>query len=828
MNIRHRIMLLVVMTFIAIASIGGYAIYQSRKNATEVRMVTEGVVPSALASADLVSQLKDVQLAAMTFLFSPDQSLAEQTRDKLLAKEALLKQSVDQQAKVANNSAQSGLCAQTQESLANYFEAINGTIKVKLEGQTEMATAIFYASVTEYQREIEQIVDTLRIEKNRTKDSAILALNEGLVATTTTISAVTVVTILILTTLGILLYRQITGPIGRMQAMMSEIATSQDFSHRLPVKRQDEIGRSIMAFNVMIEKIQESSAQLKQKNIDIQAMLQNIPQGILTITEGNRVHPEYSAYLETIFETQDIAGGNLMDLVFSNTHLGTDSLSQVEAAVCACIGEDVMNFEFNQHVLVGEIEKRMADGRLKILNLDWSPITDDTGTIVRLMLCVRDVTELRKLTAETHKQKRELEIIGEILGVSQEKFNDFILGAIEFIDENERIIRQHPRADAEAIAHLFRNMHTIKGNARTYGLHHLTNILHEAEQLYQELRKPRPDIVWYQPTLLDELASVREAVEHYANVNDMTLGRKGPGRRGSVERYLMVEKERIRETLHRLETVNTTDLHALIAVRDEVRRILRLLGTEQLGEALAGVLESLPSLAQELGKEVPTVKIQDNGYVVHNQASGLLKNVFVHLIRNAVDHGLEIPEVRYSQGKPAAGTIYLHMHVTTGMLQIALSDDGRGMALGRIRQIAIDKGFITAEDVLSDEEIAALIFRPGFSTAEKVTEVSGRGVGMDAVQNFVKREQGKIEIRFTDQAVGADFRQFQIVVCLPDTLAVKADGGYAYYPDSIHQPDFGLAVHAENSIEDVKSKGAGHAPIRLVSHHADTVVRQNA
>ena len=87
--------------------------------------------------------------------------------------------------------------------------------------------------------------------------------------------------------------------------------------------------------------------------------------GTVTIADGNKIHPEYSAYLETIFETKDIVGRDLMDIVFSNTNLGADTLSQIEAVGGACIGEDIMNFEFNQHLMVGEIEKVMCSDDFK-------------------------------------------------------------------------------------------------------------------------------------------------------------------------------------------------------------------------------------------------------------------------------------------------------------------------------------------------------------------------------------------------------------------------------------------------------------------------------
>ncbi|SFN05066.1 Four helix bundle sensory module for signal transduction [Formivibrio citricus] len=813
MSLRHRIVFLVALTFVAIAAIGGYSVIQSRKNASNVKTVTEGVVPSALASADLVALLKEVQLATMTLASAPDQTLAEEAREKLAAQKTQLKDGLDLQFKQATGQAQQGLIEQTRESLDNYFAAIDEMAQLKLAGQTDLAQAVLFASVAQYKREMEQVIDTLRIEKNRSKDEAITALNENLAGAVSALSMATVLAIVALGAAGTLLYRQIVRPVGTMQSLMTEIATSQDFTRRLPVERMDEIGQSTVAFNAMIEKIQESSEQLKQKTTDIQTMLQNIPQGILTIADGNKVHPEYSAYLETIFETRDIAGRDMMALVFADTNLGADALAQVEAAAGACIGEDCMNFEFNQHLLAGEVEKRMPDGRVKILDLNWSPITNDADTIVRLMLCVRDVTELRKLAAEANEKKQELEIIGEILAVSQEKFHDFIAGALKFIDENELILHQYPEQDAQAIAQLFRNMHTIKGNARTYGLQHLTNLVHEAEQTYDELRGAHPDIAWDQGLLLEELAGVRDAVERYARINEVSLGRKGPGRRGSVERYLMVDKEQIQQTIHRLETVNTGNLHELVAARDAVRKTLRLLGTEPLGKALAGILASLPSLAKELGKRPPMIRIEDHGYVLRNQISGVIKNVFMHLLRNSLDHGLESKEERLAQGKSKAGLIDLEMNVADGQLQIRLSDDGRGLALARIRKTAIQKGLIRADEHLGDEDIARLIFRPGFSTAEKVSEISGRGVGMDAVQDFVKREHGKIEIRFLDNAIGADFRRFETVVLLPESSALYVEGRETLYVYDLRE----MAKEAEASEADVAgSPVAGKPQLRVV------------
>jgi two-component system chemotaxis sensor kinase CheA len=714
----------------------------------------------------------------MTLVYAPDANMVSQAQAELTAKQKTLTEALDLQGKAAASHAQVGLVAQARESLANYFAAIGETAKMKEEGKEALAQAFLFADVAQYRNELEGIVTTLRVEKNRQKDDAIRALNDNLSTTTTAIAGVTGGAVLLLTVIGLLLYRQITRPLTRMQSMMSEIASSQDFTRRVPVGRMDEIGRSIVAFNEMIEKIQQSSAQLKRKTADIQAMLQNMQQGILTIVDGARIHAEYSAYLEAIFETQEIAGQPVMDLVFSHSGLDADTLSQVDAAIHACLGEDSINFAFNQHLLVNEITRTMPDGRRKILDLSWSAITDETDTVVRLMLCVRDVTELRELAAEAGEQKRQLEIIGEILAVSEEKFHHFVESSTSFIQKNERIISQDACPDHAALAELFRNMHTIKGNARTYRFQHLTGVAHEAEQRYDALRRGEHEAGWDPQALIDDLARVKEALTHYATISEVSLGRRLAGSRIDTSRYVPIERDYLEESLRQLDHANAGDLRSLQAMRDSVRRTLRLAGTERVDDMLSGVLDSLPSLAKDLGKAEPIVRIDDHGYRLRREAGPLLTNVFMHLLRNAVDHGIETPEERAAQQKPAAGTILIDVNVASGdgALQVTLADDGRGLALAHIRRIAVERGWIEAGADLDDDTIASFIFRSGFSTASAVTDISGRGVGMDAVRDFLAREGGSIALHFADGRRGAPYRRFETIVTLPGRWAVSAAG----------------------------------------------------
>lgn len=558
--------------------------------------------------------------------------------------------------------------------------------------------------------------------------------------------------------------------------------------HQLPIPVQDGLHyfnifgtMLIMVFlaGVYYFLINRANEALRGKTQDIHNMLQNMPQGVLTVTKGNVIHPEYSAYLETIFETQDIARRNVMALLFDHSSLDANALSQVQAAMDSCLGEEHMNFDFNTHLLVQSFDKTMPDGRVKSLALSWSPICDRHDNIEKLMLCVRDVTELKRLEQEAQSRKRELEIIGEILAVSQEKFNEFIESANTFIDDNRRLIKQAPDKRIDIINLLFRNMHTVKGNARTYALLYLTNLVHMTEQAYDDLRKI-DDQPWDQDALLAQLDELQAMLSHYAHLNDVVLGRKGPGRRGQVEKFLMVDKDQLQRALGMLAEVDTDDQVAMRQVMVHLGRTLNMVGTEPMEEVLLGPLGALPSLAAELGKQAPAVHIDDHGIMIRTQISGLVSNLFTHLLRNAIDHGLESPDVRDAQGKPPQGRIDIDLSVDDNRLQIRLRDDGRGLALAKIRQRAIEQGILQEGHACAPYDVAQLIFRSGFSTADQVTEVSGRGVGMDAVRGFLEREGGHIEIRFLDDQHDADFRPFETVISLPDKFAASLDAAMSF------------------------------------------------
>jgi two-component system chemotaxis sensor kinase CheA len=186
-------------------------------------------------------------------------------------------------------------------------------------------------------------------------------------------------------------------------------------------------------------------------------------------------------------------------------------------------------------------------------------------------------------------------------------------------------------------------------------------------------------------------------------------------------------------------------------------------------QPVKSVFQRMPRLVREIaamtGKSVRLVT-EGEGTEVDKTVIERLTDPLTHMIRNAIDHGLETPEKRVAAGKAEEGLVRLCALHRSGRIVIEISDDGAGINRPRVKQIAIDKGLIPADAMLTDEEIDNLIFLPGFSTASEITDLSGRGVGMDVVKRSIQALGGRISIS-SRPGLGSTF-----TMSLPLTLAV--------------------------------------------------------
>ncbi|MEZ5498483.1 MAG: chemotaxis protein CheA [Steroidobacteraceae bacterium] len=170
-------------------------------------------------------------------------------------------------------------------------------------------------------------------------------------------------------------------------------------------------------------------------------------------------------------------------------------------------------------------------------------------------------------------------------------------------------------------------------------------------------------------------------------------------------------------------------------------------------------------LAQKLGKSVE-LKITGENTELDKTVMEKIGDPLVHLVRNSIDHGLELPADRQAAGKPSTGTVSLNAFHRGGNIVIEVSDDGRGLAREKILAKARARNLVGANDVLTDAQINELIFMPGFSTVDQATDVSGRGVGMDVVRRNISELGGAVELR-SETGKGSCF-----TISLPLTLAI--------------------------------------------------------
>lgn len=182
-------------------------------------------------------------------------------------------------------------------------------------------------------------------------------------------------------------------------------------------------------------------------------------------------------------------------------------------------------------------------------------------------------------------------------------------------------------------------------------------------------------------------------------------------------------------------------------------------------------------VAQELGKQV-RLELAGRDTELDRTIIESIKDPLTHVVRNSIDHGIESPEKRVAAGKPATGLLFIRAYHEGGQVNIEISDDGAGINVARVKQKALDKGLIPPEQAarMSDREAAGLIFLPGLSTAEKITNVSGRGVGMDVVKTNIERIGGSVDIQ-TELGQGTTIKfKIPLTLAIIPALIVSAGG----------------------------------------------------
>jgi len=399
---------------------------------------------------------------------------------------------------------------------------------------------------------------------------------------------------------------------------------------------------------------------------------------------------------------------------------------------------------------------------------------------------------------------------------------------------NELIVRlEESPGDSPAIDELFRHAHSLKGMAATMGYEQLVAIAHIMESQLSRIRSGEFELLPALADLLlegsDTLARLVSGIESGSNTFEETAGLierlaafdpvaevpppvhaipspenadipletadSAPHQFRQTDSFKSIRIKT--ETLDHL--VNITG--ELITNRYRLAESIRLAGAAECQEPLHQLTALLRNLRDEVFKArmLPFAVIADRfprlvrdlarkqGKEVHFQLAGkeieldrgILEEIaepIVHILRNAVDHGLEPPDKRVMAGKPFGGTITLTVCRDKDHVDISIADDGRGMDPGQLKQKGIDKGIISSEQAaqMTPEEAYQLVCTPGFSTAATVTDISGRGVGMDAVRESVHALSGVLTIQSRSGQGSRFIMRLPITVSIIHALIVQS------------------------------------------------------
>ena len=328
--------------------------------------------------------------------------------------------------------------------------------------------------------------------------------------------------------------------------------------------------------------------------------------------------------------------------------------------------------------------------------------------------------------------------------------------------------------DSTIVGQLFIQYHTIKGAARTFKLSNLADKVHTAEDYISSLRGTKTGS-WNKVLMIEGLQEIKITVAKYKAVlkekvskylQNLSSDRDDP----SISEVFSKCKKIINE----IQGVKNLSDEMVQRSLQKINIIFEKYNSLELTDILSDLIKSCPDIARSLGKPAPKVNIITNGMRFGKEYKTLLSDVFTHCLRNSLDHGIELPAEREHIGKPPSGEITILCKQDDSQPKIEIFDDGRGLNMGAIRKKAQEVGQIAPGKELTDDELCNFIFYSGLSTAEKVTSISGRGVGMDAVRSFLREKNMDIVCLLTDQvSAPSNFRKFKLQIILNSDATIQ-------------------------------------------------------
>lgn len=501
---------------------------------------------------------------------------------------------------------------------------------------------------------------------------------------------------------------------------------------------------SYLGGTLRAEEIQSGLARKETADI-----LRTVNEGLFLLDRNQRIGSERSLALANIFRRDDLDGMTFEQLL--RNIVPEKTMKTAQDYVTLLWGERVNEKLVKTINPLNEVEVHFDNPGggfdTHFLEFDFNRVKSD-GQLTHLLVTVNDVSKrvmlARELIESQEKAQAQLDLLLRILHVDPESLTGFLSDAETSLKMVNTILREPAREESmfrSKIDNIYRQIHAVKGEASALGLKTVEQRAHAFEDSLGEIKGRNAisgndflPLVVKLDDLFNHLAQVREMLGRLVDLHQAIATRRASesGTKSSAQKT-EVDSEEVNDWL---ASSNNGDPRE---------------GTSALEALMSGngLKRTLDKLAQKVAdNSTKQVELECSGLEsVPEKYRRSIKDIAIQLVRNAVVHGIETPAERRTANKSEFGQLSIEFadHGSQGM-ELTVKDDGCGLQLERIKQVAVERGLLSAGQaaLLDQRQTMALIFRPGFSTAEDVTSDAGRGAGMDLVRVLVAELNGRV------------------------------------------------------------------------------------
>lgn len=527
---------------------------------------------------------------------------------------------------------------------------------------------------------------------------------------------------IIIFSFGIIMVRDFQKTYQELQTTSNELYASYEELTAM----NEELENS---YNELDRKVEERTYELNKTTVALKTILNNTEEGFLTFSESLIIDPEYSLQCETMFGKK-ISNRSISAILGNEKQ---ETVAFLDKVFTRILHEDK---PYAIDMYISLLPETIAIGS-KTLQLNYKLIdTDSEGR--KIMVILHDISEKLELQNEIENERNILKMVINVLN-SREDYLELIRDFRDFTMNGMEQICNSQLETEDKIAEIFRMIHTFKGSFANFDTINAVTALHDFETILNDKRKSLLNYTNNQLVDFFNDYDYNSWIEKDIDIIRELLGSDF----FSLEKKLSIDPDRIYELENKI---------AESELGEEGREFLielKRLRYTSFTELLSYYKNYTSQLAQRMGKLINPVIIEGEDIPVDRELYKSLIRSLTHLFRNSIYHGIENPEERARKGKSEYGQIKVEVNKKGERIELIIHDDGRGINLDAVCKTALEKGFVEKEQIeqMSESEKLNLILKDRLSTSKKVSDISGRGVGLSALKHELEKFQGEIEIQ---------------------------------------------------------------------------------